>query len=185
MRKFKEGDKVKVIGRNATLNRKIKYGDVRTVTNTMSDLVQLDGIDDGWLEHISVELAEDTSKPVTATHEGNVYEIGKYYLFSDNGNEWALSRLVCINSQNSFKFESDRSVWNLIKETKGSIGTITTAPIELIDGNAYMFNVRDNTFLGFYRESRKSFFYEIENGNKIAGASECTNIRPMTVTESK
>jgi hypothetical protein len=57
-------------------------------------------------------------------------------------------------------------------------------PIELIDGAAYMFDVIENTFLGFYRESRKSFFYEIINGNKIAGASEATNIRLMTV-ESK
>jgi hypothetical protein len=62
MSKFKEGSKVKVLGRNATVNRKIKYGDIRTVTNTMSDSVQLDEIDDGWLEDTSVELAEDISK---------------------------------------------------------------------------------------------------------------------------
>jgi hypothetical protein len=84
----------------------------------------------------------------TVTYEGNVYEIGKYYLFSDNGNEWALSRLVCINSQDSFKFESDRSVWNLIKETKGSVGTITPAPIEPTMAELFVFDIRDISLCG-------------------------------------
>jgi hypothetical protein len=176
MNKFKEGDGIvrasmdarwARIGFKATVLCGNMYLDALGKINEI--------IDDYW------ELAEDTSKLVTVTHEGNVYEVGKYYLFSDNGNEWALSRLACINSQNSFKFESDRSVWNLIKETKGSIGTITTAPIELIDGNAYMFNYQGIKHIGLYEKNESSFFmvgcsYNLEN---------CTNIRPMTVTESK
>jgi hypothetical protein len=122
----------------------------------------------------------------TAAHEGNVYEIGKSYLFSDTGSTWAVDVLMAINEPHDFKFIGSDCNWRKCKSAVlGELGTITPAPIYLINGNAYMFNVRDNTFLGFYRESRKSFFYEIENGNKIAGAPECTNIRPMTVAESK
>ena len=126
----------------------------------------------------------------TVTHKGQVYEIGSVYLFSDDGEEWWLDRLVSINVEESpifnsvSLFESEGEAWTLIKKSNDSFGTITPAPIELINGAPYMFDVRENTFLGFYRDRRKSFFYEIINGNKIAGASEATNIRLMTV-ESK
>ena len=131
------------------------------------------------------ELAEDTSKPVTVTHEGNVYEIGKPYLFSDTGKNWVYQKLTTIYKKSRYAFGCLAGNYLHIKEIPNGLGTITPAPIDLIDGNAYMFNVRKNTFLGFYRANRNSFFYEIENGNKIAGVSECTNIRPMTVAESK
>tara|TARA_R110000782_G_scaffold214008_1_gene301906 strand:- start:511 stop:894 length:384 start_codon:yes stop_codon:yes gene_type:complete len=122
----------------------------------------------------------------TVMHEGNVYEIGKHYLF---GNSHQLHRLLKIDKFSGFPFrvldKGQENGFTKIRLFDLDTGTITPAPIYLIDGNAYMFDVRDNTFLGFYRASRNSFFYEIENGNKIAGASECTNIRPMTVAESK
>jgi hypothetical protein len=119
----------------------------------------------------------------TVTHEGKVYEIGKYYLFSDSGCKWSVDRLACINSQNSFIFESDRSVWNLIKETKHAIGTITPAPIELDDGAAYMFDWIERTMknsVGVYDLSSQRFYFV--KGHILA--SYCTNIRLMTV-ESK
>jgi hypothetical protein len=192
MTKFKEGDKVKVIGRNATLNRKIKYGDVRTVTNTMSDLVQLDGIDGGWLEDISVELTEDTSKPVTVTHEGNVYEVGKRYVFTDSlplGNDFTVSRLNFIyvpNSDPSYVFDSEGLPYRYavsLSEVDLDTGTITPAPIDLIDGNAYMFDYHKNRkpVIGVYSKSNETFLTVSDDHF----AFNCTNIRPMTVTESK
>jgi hypothetical protein len=121
------------------------------------------------------------SEITTVTHDGNIYQIGKQYSFSDDGSNWTISSLKSISYASDFPFRSGFS-WRLIKEFESSdVGTITPAPIKLVDGAAYMFDVRENTFLGFYRERRKSFFYEIINGNKIAGASEATNIRLMTV----
>jgi hypothetical protein len=119
----------------------------------------------------------------TVTHEGKVYQIGKLYAFSDDkGVDPLIDRLSSISNLYN---DDEGNGWKYIKAIAPSkIGTITPAPIELINGAPYMFDVRENTFLGFYRESRKSFFYEITNGNKIAGASEATNIRLMTV-ESK
>ena len=127
------------------------------------------------------------SKIKTVTHEGKVYEIGQEYLFSNDGTHLVYERLKAICPKSSYPFEGHDGKFSkyigVLSDCKDQ-GTITPAPIELINGAAYMFDVRENTFLGFYRESRKSFFYEITNGNKIAGASEATNIRLMTV-ESK
>lgn len=55
-------------------------------------------------------------------------------------------------------------------------------PIELIDGKAYQFtHMNGGIFLGFYRESRSSFFYEKVNGNKICGKIEASNIQLLEV----
>jgi hypothetical protein len=59
------------------------------------------------------------------------------------------------------------------------------APVELIDGNAYMFDIYDNTYVGFYKAERNIFCREVNQNSTIAGASDCTNIRTMTVAESK
>jgi hypothetical protein len=180
---FKKGSKVKVLGRNATVNRKIKYGDIRTVTNTMSDSVQLDEIDDGWLEDTSVELAEDTSKPVT--DGGNIYEIGKYYLFTDNGKKFTLAKLTHIGKGDHPFHTNEKDFFRYMYEvgTLENTGTITPAPIELIDGNAYMFDcVEDKNAIGIYDKSSGKFYYALEG---YSVAKYCTNIRLMTVAESK
>jgi hypothetical protein len=244
MRKFKEGDKVKVIGRNATLNRKIKYGDVRTVTNTMSDSVQLDGIDDGWLEDISVELAEDTSKPVYTQEmydKGELPAVGMYFNCSDEVNydtridDFKGKEVEVIAVSDFF----GKKVITFYHSTKGLgcgnflkswVHPITPAPIELIDGNSYMFDYHKNwkEIVGVYSQRGESFLtgmgilrpWNVTNirpielideaaymfdyeGVSCTGvyeavterfyftrgrhilASHCTNIRPMTVTESK
>jgi hypothetical protein len=198
MRKFKEGDKVKVIGRNATLNRKIKYGDVRTVTNTMSDLVQLDGIDDGWLEDISVELAEDTSKPVYTQEmhdKGELPAVGMYFNCSDEVNydtridDFKGKEVEVIAVSDFF----GKKVITFYHSTKGLgcgnflkswVHPITPAPIELIDGKAYMFDesgYQKKDCVGLYEKFRHKFHLT----NYAVFVNDCTNIRPMTVTESK
>jgi hypothetical protein len=137
--------------------------------------------DDFW------ELAEDTSKPVTFTSHGKIYELDKEYLFGNDGINLVYGRLVSICAQSSYPFQSDSGKLykyiGMLSNCKDQ-GTITPAPIDLIDGNAYMFNI-NGTWVGFYRECRNCFFTQLVNGNKIASVNECTNIRPMTVAESK
>ena len=179
------GDVVKVIGRNTTLNSKIKHGDICVVTNTQSDGVELNNTADGWMHDFDIELAEDTSKPETATHEGNVYETGKHYLFSDDGVKWYAGNLVSLDSEHEYLFRWDACGFKKIKElAASSLGTITPAPIELIDGNAYMFNPHNTTLLdviGLYEKKTNQFYC---NGWSIILA-HCSIIRPMTVAESK
>ena len=55
MSKFKVGDDVRVIGLSDLLHPGIKIGDVRAVTATCSNGVQLDGFSDGWVYDIHIE----------------------------------------------------------------------------------------------------------------------------------
>ena len=122
----------------------------------------------------------------TATHEGNVYEIGKLYAFSDEGKEWEYDILVGFHEDRLDPFIGEIDVWQLIRIIESSeLGTITPVPIELIDGAAYMFDYQAFNHpiwqgVGLYEKDEDSFFmvgysYNLEN---------CTNIRLMTV-ESK
>jgi hypothetical protein len=54
MNDFKVGDEVRVIGLSVLMHPGIKIGDVRTVTATCSNGVQLDGFSDGWVYNIHI-----------------------------------------------------------------------------------------------------------------------------------
>jgi hypothetical protein len=177
MKKFKEGD---WLVRNANFTRNFPEG---WESRVLEDFCVADL--DGQLIPINYhywKLAEDTSKPVTVTHEGNVYELDKHYLF---GNSHQLHRLLKIDKLSDFPFrvldKGQENGFTKIHLVDLNTGTITPAPIELIDGNAYMFNYQGIKHIGLYEKNESSFFmvgcsYNLEN---------CTNIRPMTVTESK
>jgi hypothetical protein len=63
MSKFKVGDKIVVNARNSTLNKVVKIGDVRIVTDTQSTGVELDFIPDGWVHDVDIELVPKIIKP--------------------------------------------------------------------------------------------------------------------------
>ena len=115
----------------------------------------------------------------TDIYKGNVYEIGKPYLFSDGGENWFPSVLNGIDSAKSFPFATPYDTYKHIKQIE-SVGTITPAPLELIDGQAYQFYL-NGAQLGFYRSDRKSFFTMLHGGNKICGNTEVSNIRKLVV----
>jgi hypothetical protein len=122
----------------------------------------------------------------TVTHDGKVYQVGENYLFSDNGTDFSLAKLVGIKKTDWPFKTNDGDVFKYIHEASAleNIGTITPAPIELVDGAPYMFNIYDNTYVGLYKSQIKAFCRESNNSSKIAFANDCTNIRLMTV-ESK
>lgn len=115
----------------------------------------------------------------TITHEGKVYEIGKWYLFSDNGENWYGMTLFQIVSENECKFRTVDGHYKYINEIPQSeLGTIKDAPVELVDGEAYMFTHRmaGNGVKGIWCEDSERFhnvgWFDIV---------ECTNIRKMVV----
>ena len=122
--------------------------------------------------------------------QGQVYEIGQSYLFSDGGDYWHCLRLKRIVKGYPTRFETwvtptKFTVFDFIDELPASenIGTITPAPIELVDRAAYMFDYHESTLLdviGLYEEKTNQFCC---NGWSIILA-HCSIIRPMTV-ESK
>jgi hypothetical protein len=117
----------------------------------------------------------------TVTHEGKVYQIGKLYAFSDDkGVDPLIDRLSSISNLYN---DDEGNGWKYIKAIAPSkIGTITPAPIELIDGAAYMFDYEGRKVdrIGIYLEHDNHFVFPIGSIH----TTNCTNIRLMTV-ESK
>jgi hypothetical protein len=188
MSKFKEGDKIVRI-KNGCAPAPIGYTAIVEVDKVQLLYTSSYGLstsinEDDW------ELAEDTSKPVTVTHEGNVYEVGKRYVFTDSlplGDDFTVSRLNFIyvpNSDPSYVFDSEGLPYRYavsLNEVNLDAGTITPEPIELIDGNAYMFNVQGNEVIGLYSSDDET----LTSARYCLHYSMMSNIRPMTVTESK
>lgn len=119
----------------------------------------------------------------TVEYKGGFCEIGKYYEFSDDGEYWDVRLLVGINRRSSYPLASNGDDYKQIRAIEpGSIGTITKAPVKLIDGEAYRFQLEVGDFrLGYWKESRNSFFDSLIYANKICGKSEATNIQHLTV----
>ena len=119
----------------------------------------------------------------TVEHNGKVYEIGKYYLFKDLGDSalvfGELSGIIKGSIKYPFAMKGGDD-WEIIEEVpaSGELGSITEVPIDLIDGNAYMFD--HSTYkneIGLYCVSDghlRSVLWSVE-------PFECTNIREMLV----
>jgi hypothetical protein len=116
----------------------------------------------------------------TVTYKGKVYQLGGVYEFSDKGRDWALDELLYLDEGKDLPFCTREYEWQLIREASYSMGTITPAPIELIDGAAYMFDYAGRQLIGLCNVSTEQF---LTTESRIL-YSYCTNIRLMTV-ESK
>jgi hypothetical protein len=115
----------------------------------------------------------------TVTHEGKVYQIGKDYLFSLNELDWTYEKLTDIDGGYEKVFCTQSYEWRYIKEIPVSrtMGTITPAPIELIDGAAYMFDYKGASYIGIFT-SPPHRFIQVDGWTL---ATYCTNIRLMTL----
>ena len=113
-----------------------------------------------------------------------VYEIGKHYLFSLNELDWTYGILTALNRSYKKCFCTKNEAWLYIKEISNATnGTITPAPVELISGTAYVFDINHSTHIGFYDTSQKAFFYSMFKGAPVASLKDCANIREMTVKD--
>jgi hypothetical protein len=122
----------------------------------------------------------------TETHEGNIYELGQDYLFSDNKVHWTYGALTDLDGGYDRVFCTVDKEWLYIKEVPASenMGTITPAPIVFDHGKAYTFDCVDGRdVIGLYSKNIRCFIALNEDDNTYL-ASDCTNIRLMTV-ESK
>jgi hypothetical protein len=124
-------------------------------------------------------------KVITVTRDEKVYEIGKDYLFSQDGLLWIYNKLIeAHHSHNCFStYDMD---YPYMKEVPASenMGTITPAPVPLIHGKAYTFDYGETKdVLGVYSISGKSFMGFTKSVN-IYRSIDCTNIRPMAVVET-
>ena len=117
----------------------------------------------------------------TVVHKGSVYEIGAHYLFSVYGTSWTYGILTDIDPTYKKPFCTNNHEWLYIKEIPSATnGTIAPAPVELINGNAYMFDISGSfDLIGTFECSTHGMW---RSHGKIS-LSLCTNIREMTVKE--
>tara|TARA_R110002153_G_scaffold141457_2_gene292502 strand:+ start:490 stop:864 length:375 start_codon:yes stop_codon:yes gene_type:complete len=120
----------------------------------------------------------------TVVYNGSIYEIGKPYLFGNAANRWEYGILIGIGPRFKNPFYTKFQQWPFIKEIHyTNKGTITAVPLELVNGNAYMFwhHVYQKLIVGVYNDGTGEF---ITNHSSISTIN-CTDIREMTVKETK
>jgi hypothetical protein len=115
------------------------------------------------------------SKPKLETFNGMQYEIGKHYLTSCRN----LVKLISVISGDFWVSTASGScvmVSCLIKVNQLDLGTITPAPVDLVNGEVYHFELNCDLWVGFYCEQRRSFFTQLNGGNKICGSTQASQI---------
>lgn len=118
----------------------------------------------------------------TAEHKGNIYQIDGLYIGSCNS-------LIQLKEIVDGEFKGIDSSGNLYQDDwlisigqsnvfpDAKLGTISKAPIELIDGKAYQFDYDGKAYQGIY-DKRKTRFAKKDSH---IHESYCTNIKPLTV----
>ncbi len=135
--------------------------------------------DISYQKHCSNEVTRlEGDEMKTVTHEGKVIQIGAVYELSDDGKDWELKVLTEV-SDSAWPFFSGDERFSHIRECKASIiGTVTEAPVELVDGECYQFTAPSGIV-------RKGYFIPVKrlfvcaDGN--IDVDRCTNIKLLTV----
>lgn len=118
----------------------------------------------------------------TIEYKGKIYEIGECYLFGDDDCDVSYFRkLDSLSGNEEYPFSANGVNWVYIKQLPSSenFGTITQAPVDLIDGSAYMVCFEDNDIIGLFNEDECTFNFM----NLTVCLGSCTNIRKMGVIE--
>jgi|TARA_R110000737_G_scaffold122579_1_gene154508 hypothetical protein len=114
------------------------------------------------------------------TFEGKIYEIGKYYLFSNNKSVgWHVDAFDCISQNRDYKFKSKENKYRHIKKIPESwMGVIKDIP-DLINGASYMFDIAGSVNIcGVYYENTDRIYVAL---GRNMSPDYCTNIREMVV----
>jgi hypothetical protein len=99
------------------------------------------------------------SKPKLVTVNSMQYEIDKAYDFSqyEDFRDYSKLNLTGID-ENDGMFETEHSFWSHCRVSRNLIlGTITPAPVELVDGAAYEFESKFGKYCGFYLKCGERF----------------------------
>ena len=104
----------------------------------------------------------------TVVSNGMQLEVGKVYEFGDSGLIWFAGNLCGIYNG---KFKTDLDSFNYIRKCEAGLGTITPAPVDLVDGAAYAFEYQDEDMLGRYHKWSNRFVIGNSNikANKVKG----------------
>ena len=119
----------------------------------------------------------------TINHDGKAYQVGGLYEFSDTGKNWYTDILEDIHQNMTCPYRTRSSIgFRLIRACEVKVGTITDAPVELIDGECYQFTDRyDDEYKGFFLAETGRLYCTT---GAIIDPSRCTNIKHLTVVEN-
>lgn len=112
------------------------------------------------------------------THNGKSYEIGKYYLFSDDGVDWEGYKLKGLCSKGGYVFKAQSCDWKMIKPIpQEDVGGVEVA---LVEGAYYKFMCDKNEYVGVYGESLGAFVVRPFGGDcRRVNQRTCTDIVRM------
>ena len=130
----------------------------------------------------------------TVIFEGNIYEIDKYYLVSDSlcEDSWVPVRLYGFGKElrgfgkdANYPVNTSDGTYKHIKPLVA--GTVKKVPVELINGNAYMFDVQNYVdWVGIFSATDNRFMCVGGGADFVGGGADlliCKNIRKMVVDD--
>ena len=204
MNKFKEGDEIVIVKTTKGCQSNLKVGDKAIIdtiffnkykgVNTSANMLCDKNIGSCFHGLENIELAEDTSKP---TYTQKMYDnnqlpaVGMTFqcwdrfgddhrLFDFNGKEVKVIGITNLNDEKVITFSQEGMGIGCGVFVTTWVNPIP-APIELIDGNAYTFDYQSKLTIGLYYKLNNMFYM----ADFSLSVKNCSNIRPMTVAESK
>jgi len=119
----------------------------------------------------------------TIEHKGKVYQVGAVYEFSDDGKMWRLGVLEGTQPKSNYPYRTySGHGYKLIRTCEVKVGTITEAPVKLIDGECYQFTGRyDDEHKGFFLAETDRLYCHTGG---VVDPSKCSNIKLLVVENS-
>ncbi len=136
-----------------------------------------------YQEHCSNEVTRLKGNEMnTITHKGNIYQIGRSYEFSSDGDMWELGVLDDYTEDVIFPFRSNTGNqlrwFQMIRLQQVPVGTITEAPVELVDGEYYQFDYGIMSAIKGGYDKKGDYFWV--KGSTLP-TKQCTDIKPLTI----
>ena len=169
-----------IMGSSAAKSSK-KYNYICTVDEFNACVDELSAAT--WIDGISIEQWKAGMKNTVTDSHGNKLEIGKVYEFSDDQESWRFDKLEGCNDtsdDNDYEFKGAQCNWIFIRECQSPLGTIKKAPVKLVDGKAYQFDLDGTKKVGVWHDDIGSFFDGFDGPiSEICTRSEATRIIPL------
>ena len=119
----------------------------------------------------------------TIEHERKVYQVGTVYEFSVDGEDWGADILEDIHRYSRYPYETRSGInFKFIRACEASLGTITDAPVKLIDGECYQYTDRCGIEQKGLFVAEYGIFYRA--GHWSDDVNGCSNIKLLVVENS-
>lgn len=118
--------------------------------------------------------------------DGNGFEVGALYEFSNVGGYWLTDIFARCDGGGGFR-DANGYQWDLIRECQAPLGKVHKKPVELKNGQIYMFDMGVTTLevIGrYYVAVTGEKMFDLVGNNRFVKVSDCKNITRL-VPEAK